>query len=118
MPDTPEPSPATQRRQGAYNTVRTVGAFKKKNISISLAGTETPIFLLDESAVVVKVTPTTTAGAAAIAIREQVGLQQVPHPSSRSSGSCIMHTSELLHATVTDAFRLPQGLWVACAVAC
>jgi hypothetical protein len=47
-------------------------SFRKKNISISVAGTDIPIYLLDGSNVVVKITPTTSAGAACVVVRDKV----------------------------------------------
>ncbi len=74
MPETPvaTPTPAQQRWHQAGLAAKTSLAFRKKGITISLGGTDVPIFLLDDSAVVVKITPTTTAAAALIAVRDQV----------------------------------------------
>ena len=44
----------------------------KKSITISLGGTEVPVYLPDGSHIVIKVTTSTTAGAAAVAIRREV----------------------------------------------
>ena len=41
---------------------------------LSLAGTVVPFYLLDGSTISLRITPTTTAGAAAIALGEAVGL--------------------------------------------
>jgi hypothetical protein len=61
-----EPSPSPARPAGAH------GAHRRRGVTISLAGTDAPIFLLDGGAVVVRVTPTTTAGGAAVAVRDKV----------------------------------------------
>ena len=45
---------------------------RKKSIVVSLSGTEVPIFLLDETQVIVKINPTTTAAAALFHLRSMV----------------------------------------------
>jgi hypothetical protein len=74
MGDATPMTPVTpqQRWHQAGLAVKTSAAFRKKGVTISLGGTDVPVFLLDASAVVVKITPTTTAAAAVIAIRDQV----------------------------------------------
>lgn len=47
--------------------------------SLSLAGTELPILLLDNTQLILRVTPATTAAAAVITIRKQIGLVHDAH---------------------------------------
>lgn len=63
---------------------------KKKGISISLVGTEVPVYFPDDSAVKLKITPNTTAGAAIQAIRAQVRITTT-NPAYIHRGNCCIH---------------------------
>jgi hypothetical protein len=63
---------------------------KKKGITISLTGTEVPVYLPDESVVKIKLTPNTTAGAAIIAVRNHVSIS-----SGSRTARMLWHCSEV-----------------------
>lgn len=51
----------------------------RRRLSLSLSGSDFPIYLLDNSSFVLRLTPAITVGSAIIAIREQVGLDYDAH---------------------------------------
>ena len=55
-------------------------------VKISLGGTEVPVYLLDGTRFMLRIMPTTLAGAVMVAIREKIGLVHDTHYCLHEAG--------------------------------
>jgi hypothetical protein len=85
------------------------GSFRKKTISLALAGTDIPFYLLDDTQIVLKIAPATTAAAACLAIRNHVSTARLISAAqgAATARSAPCHILRYLQCGCCDGFPSP-----------